>query len=183
MHGWLLTQINLIKQLASGSTFPEISKSTFRNFSFLIPDSIRLNKFNQVVEPVFHKIENSIKQIQTLTKTRDVLLPQLMSGKLRITKQSMKLKDLVDSVFIDPRKLTDYALCLENPKGKDKALMFQRYLGYTRDNYQILLNQLQDQALDTQAIPQREDQHGQRYQIDLEIQGIQPAQREIVRTG
>jgi type I restriction enzyme S subunit len=85
LHGWLLTQINLVKQLASGSTFPELSKSTFREFSFLIPDSSQLTKYNQTVKPIFQKVENNIRQIQSLTKTRDVLLPKLMSGKLRIT--------------------------------------------------------------------------------------------------
>ncbi|MBD1890479.1 restriction endonuclease subunit S [Coleofasciculus sp. FACHB-SPT9] len=85
LYGWLLTQISLIKQLASGSTFPELSKSTFRNFSFLIPDSARLAKYDKTIKPIFQKIENNINQIQTLTKTRDVLLPKLMSGKLRIT--------------------------------------------------------------------------------------------------
>ncbi len=33
----------------------------------------------------------------------------------------MKLGELVDEIVIDPRKLTDYALDPENPKGKDKA--------------------------------------------------------------
>lgn len=28
---------------------------------------------------------DNLQQVQTLTKTRDVLLPKLMSGKLRIT--------------------------------------------------------------------------------------------------
>ncbi len=84
LYGWLLTQINLIKQLASGSTFPELSKSTFRNFSFLIPDFARLAKYDKTIKPIFQKIENNISQIQILTKTRDVLLPKLMSGKLRI---------------------------------------------------------------------------------------------------
>jgi len=32
-----------------------------------------------------NKIENNVFQIQTLTQIRDVLLPKLMSGKLRIT--------------------------------------------------------------------------------------------------
>jgi type I restriction enzyme S subunit len=31
------------------------------------------------------KIYQNSRQIQTLTQTRDVLLPKLMSGKLRIT--------------------------------------------------------------------------------------------------
>lgn len=41
----------------------------------------------------------------------------------------MKLRELVDQILIDPRKLTDYALDMDNPKGKDKAVMFQRHLG------------------------------------------------------
>jgi len=85
LYGWLLTQIKLIKQLASGSTFPELSKSTFRKFLFLIPGSRHLEQYNQAIQPPFEKIENNIRQIQTLTKTRDALLPKLMSGKLRIT--------------------------------------------------------------------------------------------------
>jgi type I restriction enzyme S subunit len=84
LHGWLLTQINLVKQLASGSTFPELSKSSFRNFLFLIPESNQLVQHEQMIKPVFQKIETNIKQIQTLTKTRDRLLPKLMSGQLRI---------------------------------------------------------------------------------------------------
>ena len=95
----------------------------------------------------------------------------------------MKLQDLVDEILIEPRKLTDYVLSPTNPKGKHKALMFQQHLGYTRDTYQPLLDQIQAQALEAEAIPQQVDQHGQRYQIDLDIQGSQPHQREIVRTG
>jgi hypothetical protein len=95
----------------------------------------------------------------------------------------MKLRELVTEVIIDPRKLTDYALDPENPKGKDKAVMFQRHLGYTKDNYQLLLDQIYDLVLNAEAIPQNEDKFGTRYRIDLEIQGIEVQQIEIVRTG
>jgi hypothetical protein len=95
----------------------------------------------------------------------------------------MKLGELVDEIVIDPRKLTDYALDLESPKGKDKALMFQRHLGYTKDNYRILIDRIVQQVLDAEAIPQNEDRYGTRYQIDLEITGIEAQQIEIVRTG
>jgi hypothetical protein len=95
----------------------------------------------------------------------------------------MKLRELVDEVIIDPRKLTDYALDLENPKGKDKAVMFQRHLGFTKDNYQLLLNQIYDLVLDANAIPKNEDRFGMRYQIDLQVQGVEAEQIETVRTG
>jgi hypothetical protein len=61
--------------------------------------------------------------------------------------------------------------------------MFQLHLGYTKDNYQPLLEQIYAQALDTEATFQFKDEHGGRYQVDLEIRGIEQVQQEIVRTG
>ena len=84
LYSWLLTQINIIKQLASGSTFPELSKSNFRSFLFLIPESKQLNNFDKIIEPMFHKIENNIKQINTLNQFRDVLLPKLINGQIKV---------------------------------------------------------------------------------------------------
>ncbi len=95
----------------------------------------------------------------------------------------MKLGDLVSRVVIAPRKLTDYALNPDNPKGADKAVMFQRHLGFTKDNYEALLEQISAQALEAEAIVGRADEHGQRYQVDLEIRGVEEGQREVVRTG
>ncbi len=50
----------------------------------------------------------------------------------------MKFGEIVTTIIIDDRKLTDYALNLDNPKGLNKARMFQFYLGYTKHNYQKL---------------------------------------------
>lgn len=95
----------------------------------------------------------------------------------------MKLKELVSKIKIDSKKLTEYALNLDNPKGKNKAIMFQLHLGYNQDNYQVLLQQITDQALESNAVYQSTDYHGKRYQVDLEITGMLTGQREIVRTG
>ncbi len=94
----------------------------------------------------------------------------------------MKLREIVTRLVIPPRKLTDYALNLENPVGRDKAFMFQRHLGFTQDNYELLMAQISEQALDNEAVLGRNDEHGQRYTVDLEIIGTE-GQREIVRTG
>jgi hypothetical protein len=94
----------------------------------------------------------------------------------------MKLGDIVTRLEINARKLTDYALNLDNPIGADKALMFQQHLGYTKENYETLLQQIYEQALNVEAIPTQADVHGQRYRVDLEIIGVEN-QREIVRTG
>jgi filamentous hemagglutinin len=94
----------------------------------------------------------------------------------------MKLGDIVTRLVIDPRKLTEYALNPDNPVGADKAVMFQRHLGFTRDNYQPLLEQISAQTPEAEAIVGLTDEHGQRYRVDLEIVGTQ-GQREIVRTA
>ena len=86
-------------------------------------------------------------------------------------------------VLIDSRKFTEYALNPDNPKGADKAVMFRYHLGFTKDNYQSLEEQILTQALEAEAIWQRTDEHGQRYRVDLEIRGVEVGQIEIVRTG
>jgi len=95
----------------------------------------------------------------------------------------VKLRNVVSRLSIDPRKLTDYALNPASPKGADKAVMFRRHLGFTQDNFQLLLAQIEAQALDAEAVPGFEDRHGQRFQVDLAIMGIEPCQQEMVRTG
>jgi hypothetical protein len=95
----------------------------------------------------------------------------------------MKLGKIATRLIIDSRKLTDYALNPDNPKGKDKAFLFESHLGFSRDNYQKLLEQILNKAPEIEAIPLEKDRHGQRYQVDINIEGINKGQSEIVRTG
>ena len=94
----------------------------------------------------------------------------------------MKLSDVVSRIEIDPHKLTEYALNPDNSVGANKAVIFQRVLGYNRDNYQLLLEQIQSQAMEAEAVQKSEDQHGQRYQVDLEVVGTEN-QRAIIQLG
>jgi len=94
----------------------------------------------------------------------------------------MKLGDIVSQLIIDPHKLMEYALNPDNPVGGDKAVMFQLHLGFTRDNYAPLLEQISAKVLEAEVILGQTDEHGQRYRVDLEITGTE-RQQEIVRTG
>ena len=49
-----------------------------------IPEQRIKNMFSELIVPIFAKKEFNQQQIQTLTKTRDSLLPKLMSGQLRV---------------------------------------------------------------------------------------------------
>jgi type I restriction enzyme S subunit len=76
---------NIIGQ-ASGSAQQNISQALIQQLDILIPPIDVVKKYHSVVENMFIKMENNLLQIQSLTQTRDTLLPKLMSGKIEITK-------------------------------------------------------------------------------------------------
>lgn len=69
---------------SDGTVFGALNKQSFNDLESVIPSENLTTAFNSIVSPLDRKIFVHEKQIQNLTKTRDVLLPQLMSGKLRI---------------------------------------------------------------------------------------------------
>ena len=71
--------------MAIGSAQQNLSQVLISKIEIVIPTLNINSRFSSVVSPIFQKMLVHSRQIQTLTKTRDVLLPQLMSGKLRIT--------------------------------------------------------------------------------------------------
>jgi hypothetical protein len=94
----------------------------------------------------------------------------------------MKLADVAAELVIDPRKLRDYALNPESPYGRHKARVFQQTLGFTRENYSALLVQIEQQALQAEAVARQEDEFGVRYRVDLRVRGPN-GDEAIVRTG
>jgi len=94
----------------------------------------------------------------------------------------MKLGDIVQQVRIDSRKFIEYALNPQHPRGSHKAWLFKKLLGYTKANYAFLEKQIENQVLNGEAIAGKLDQRGQRYTVDIVIQGTE-GQTAVVRTG
>lgn len=94
----------------------------------------------------------------------------------------MKLNDVADELQIDRRKLTAYALDPDNPVGRHKAYVFERILGFTKDHYEPLMRQIEDNAFDGEAVLKRIDQHGNHYSVDMVVSGVQ-GQSATIRTG
>ena len=74
----------LLKSLEKGTTYDAIVKEDIENLLIVIPPSHILQSFHSLVEPLFQKIILNQKQIMTLRKIRDTLLPLLVFGKLRV---------------------------------------------------------------------------------------------------
>lgn len=72
------------KSLNTGSTQPLITQTDLKRVPVILPTKSKLSEFENFSEPYFEKIECNSKHILTLINTRDTLLPNLMSGKIRV---------------------------------------------------------------------------------------------------
>jgi len=73
-----------LNRLTSDSAVPGLNRDMAYSVEFAIPNIDQINKYNLTAKTLFNKINNNTNQIETLTKTRDALLPKLISGQLRI---------------------------------------------------------------------------------------------------
>ena len=81
---YLLTKTIDFESVTSGSAQPQITVTNLEGMEVIIPKESKLVKFNEIVKPLFRKLSINKIQIQALKKTRDTLLPKLMSGQLRV---------------------------------------------------------------------------------------------------
>ena len=84
MYGWCKANVNIIKDNANGSTFAEISKSSFRSIKIILPTKRVLQLYDESFSKVYTKLTNNTKQSVVLSNIRDTLLSRLMSGKIRV---------------------------------------------------------------------------------------------------
>ncbi|HEY9865843.1 MAG TPA: restriction endonuclease subunit S [Candidatus Obscuribacterales bacterium] len=74
-----------LRDRGSGSSAqPNISASDVEDITIIIPTLSIIEKFANIAGYLFIKKCENLFQIQTLTQTRDTLLPKLMSGQIRI---------------------------------------------------------------------------------------------------
>ena len=74
----------LIYSITGGSAQPKFNKTDFKSLEIVIPSVNVLENFEINMKSIYKKITNNNQEIQTLTKTRDILLPKLMSGQIRV---------------------------------------------------------------------------------------------------
>jgi type I restriction enzyme S subunit len=81
----LLGRVEEMIGLATGATFKELSKKTFRALPVLWPTDALLKSYEDKTYPLIQQVRLIKKQNQELTKARDLLLPKLMSGQLDVS--------------------------------------------------------------------------------------------------
>ena len=86
-----------------------------------------------------------------------------------------------ERAIVDFRKLRDYCLNPDNPRGSRKARVFRSAVGMTRVDAPALRQRLLQVAASEQAQLGELDRYGQRYTIDFELR--KGTRRVIVRSG
>ena len=81
---WAFTSMDAIKAHASGTTFPEISKKNFRPLPVVVPTANVIIAYQELADPLYELLTASVKEGDRLARMRDYLLPQLLSGSVRV---------------------------------------------------------------------------------------------------
>src|SRR5437016_3303941 len=70
---------------ATGAAYPAVTAATFETADLLIPTTPLLKKFADATIPMADRIDVLQREIQNLRRTRDLLLPRLLSGQIMLT--------------------------------------------------------------------------------------------------
>ncbi len=73
-----------VKNMTGTSGRQRVPNDMIITYQLTIGEVQLIKQYQDVCTPLFEKVKANQKQIQTLTKTRDTLLPKLMSGQIRV---------------------------------------------------------------------------------------------------
>jgi type I restriction enzyme S subunit len=79
-----LQQVGYLKTNTGGSTFDTIVVDTFRSMNVIVPTHDLILRFVEQINASFEQISTLQRQTQNLRRTRDLLLPRLLSGQLDV---------------------------------------------------------------------------------------------------
>ena len=73
-----------LKNYVTGAAIPRVILKDFKRFQFVLPSALVQATWAKHAEPMTEMIWRLIDQIQTLRRTRDLLLPRLLSGQVAL---------------------------------------------------------------------------------------------------
>lgn len=76
--------VQTIRSKNANAAQPGINQQTVNGLVLALPDSTTAANFDRIVEPIFADVINLAKKIRNLRRTRDLLLPRLLSGQIEV---------------------------------------------------------------------------------------------------
>ena len=80
-------------QYSGGTKMPIIKWSDFKEFKFASPNKELREHFSSKIKPIVDKIISNIEEEEVLTKLRDLLLPKLISGEIKISEAESLIEE------------------------------------------------------------------------------------------
>ncbi|HET7510433.1 MAG TPA: restriction endonuclease subunit S [Solirubrobacterales bacterium] len=77
--------VAVLQSRAHGSVFSTITRATFDSVMAAIPPQEEINQFEELAQPIFARIHAAMREANELAEVRDVLLPRLISGEIRVS--------------------------------------------------------------------------------------------------
>jgi len=76
--------IEYASQSTTGTKMPRTDWDYMKKYKIIFPPLTKVLKFHVIIKKLIEMMRKNIFEIKTLTKTRDILLPKLMSGEIRV---------------------------------------------------------------------------------------------------
>jgi len=86
--------VNFVDAASEGTKMPRTNWETMARFTIAIPAEKLSEAFTQKIMPMIKKIHTNIFEFHTLASIRDMLLPQLLSGELRVKQAEKVIEDM-----------------------------------------------------------------------------------------
>jgi type I restriction enzyme S subunit len=84
LYHWVKENVPTFERMASGATFKEISRGVFKTIEFIQPPHSLVRSFEDIATPIGDQLLALQRQVANLRRTRDLLLPRLLSGEVAL---------------------------------------------------------------------------------------------------
>ncbi|GJQ27775.1 MAG: hypothetical protein HBSAPP02_28070 [Phycisphaerae bacterium] len=100
---WCEENMEEVLSRAGGTTFAEISKAAFRPIPMVVPTAGVVEAFAQAAQRWHDQIVANVRQSRQLAALRDALLPQLLSGEIRLREAEQAVDGALQTTSPPPR--------------------------------------------------------------------------------
>lgn len=83
-----------LASLGADSAVPGLNRNMAYLSTIVIPPSIILKKFDEIMKSLDNMIQNHKQQSRTLAQIRDTLLPKLMSGEINVSQVNSMIQEI-----------------------------------------------------------------------------------------
>lgn len=83
-----------LENFSTGTALKSVNQETLKNIKILMPPKESLEAFRNLIEPIFDQISKLSLKNLSLSKTRNLLLPKLISGEIDVSELDIKVPEV-----------------------------------------------------------------------------------------